>query len=208
MIPAYHRRVDRKRAEMAYVSMQLIEIYTLDRALTDLTQDEFDWEPQTGAWGIRRRSDCSTASPLGAKEGEWVADFDAKLAAAADRGKAVEPMTTIGWLLNHIASAPGAAAQLDILGGPKKSSTKGVYQQMWSYTIHPQAEDAVAALRSGWDALRSALRETSDEMLEREYKGFKGPQPGAAFVMSLLNEVTHHGTQICVLRDLYRQRVS
>lgn len=192
---------------MAYLSMQLIEIYTLDRALTDLTQDEFDWEPHAGAWGIRRRSECSTANPLGATGSEWVADFDKKLAAAADRGKAVEPITTIGWLLNHIGSAPGVAAELEILGGPRKASTRGVYQQMWSHTIHQDVEEAVHALRSGWDSLRSALRETEDEMLEREYKGFGGPQPGAAFLMSLLNEVSHHGTQICALRDLYRHRV-
>ena len=76
---------------------------------------------------------------------------------------------------------------------------------MWSYTIFPDVDDAVAALRSGWSALAGALRETTDEMLEREYKGFGGASPGAAFVMSLLNEVSHHGTQICVLRDLFRQ---
>ena len=137
-----------------------------------------------------------------------MADNDTKLAAAADRGKAVEPMTTIGWLLNHFASAPGIAAELDILGGRTKASTRGIYRQMWSYTIYPAVDDAVARFRTGWSALTAALRNTSDDMLEREYQGFGGPQPGAAFVMSLLNEVSHHGTQICTLRDLYRQTTS
>ena len=202
---SYDRFVERKRAEMAYLSMQLIDIYTLDRALTDLTQEEFMWEPHPGAWAIRRRSECTTPTPHGAKDGEWIADYDSKLAAAADRGRAIEPMTTIGWLLTHFASAPGIAAELEILGGPTKASARGVYGRMWSYTIYPEAGSAIDTFRSGWSALRSALANTSDDMLEREYKGFGGPQPGAAFVMSLLNEVSHHGTQICALRDLYRQ---
>ncbi len=190
---------------MAYLSMQLIDIYTLDRALTGLSQEEFTWEPHPGAWAIRRRSECTTPTPKGAKDGEWVADYDTKLAAAADRGKAIEPMTTIGWLLNHIASAPGIAAELEILSGPTKASTRGVYARMWSHTIHPEVGDAIETFRSGWSALRIALSKTSDDMLELEYKGFGGSQPGAAFVMSLLNEVSHHGTQICALRDLFRQ---
>ena len=35
--------------------------------------------------------------------------------------------------------------------------------------------------------------------------GPPGPETsGAAIVAAALNEVSHHGTQICVLRDLYR----
>ena len=40
--------------------------------------------------------------------------------------------------------------------------------------------------------------------------GYGGPGPmgtGAQVIASILNEVSHHGTQICVLRDLYRLRV-
>ena len=97
--------------------MQLVEIYTLDRALTALTQEEFTWEPHPGAWGIRRRSECKTPKPLGAKDGEWVADHDSALAAKADRGKAIEPMTTIGWLLNHFASRLGLPPSWRFLAG-------------------------------------------------------------------------------------------
>ena len=85
---------------------------------------------------------------------------------------------------------------------------RGVYTRMWSTTIHEQASDAIDAFRSGWSALQEALARTSDEMLEREYKGFGGPQPGAAFLMSLLNEVSHHGTSprdadLCASRSLW-----
>ena len=82
---------------------------------------------------------------------------------------------------------------------------RGGYQQMWSHTIYPTADEAVRVFRDGWSALGSSLRNTTDEMLEREYKGFGGPSPGLAFLLSLINEVSHHGTQICMLRDLFRQ---
>ena len=37
--------------------------------------------------------------------------------------------------------------------------------------------------------------------------GEPGPlHPATFFVVSIVNEVSHHGTQICVLRDLYAHR--
>ena len=179
--------------------------YAIDRALRDLTQAEFMWERHPGAWGIRRRDECSTPTPLGAKNGEWVADFDKKLAAAADRGKAVEPMTTIGWLLNHFGSTPALAAKLEILGGDVSASKPGIWKQMWSNTIYSEVDDVVAVFHEGWSAVGEALRATTDEMLEKEYKGYGGPDVGAVFLLTRINEIGHHATQICSLRGLYRQ---
>ncbi len=48
--------------------------------------------------------DCQTPTPFGS--GDWVADFDGKLASASDPGKAVEPITTIAWLMWHDLAAP------------------------------------------------------------------------------------------------------
>jgi hypothetical protein len=52
-----------------------------------------------------------------------VVDFDADLVMAAIQGNAVEPLTTIGWLMWHIGSMPGRLAQLDFLGGSKTTDT-------------------------------------------------------------------------------------
>jgi hypothetical protein len=41
-------------------------------------------------------------TPFG--DGGWVVDFDADLVMAAIQGNAVEPLTTIGWLMWHIGS--------------------------------------------------------------------------------------------------------
>ena len=187
------------RADVLLNTMLVIDLYTLDRALTGLTQEEFDWEPHPGAWGIRRRGESSTRDPLGADDGEWVADNDWALHEAVDRGEAVSPMTTIGWLLNHVGAAPGVVAELEIVGGAT-TPTPEAYARMWHRTIIPTVDDAVARLRAGWSALDAALRASSDETLERTYPGHPWGR-GDLAVTAMLNEVSHHMTQVCMLRD-------
>ena len=193
-----------KRASVLRNWMGLIDLYTLSRALDGLTQDEFDWEPHPGAWGLRRREACTTPNASGADDGEWVSDHDWAVVEAADRGEATEPMTTIGWLLNHFGAAPGLTAELDFVGGPTVA-TPDVYARMWGHTIIPTVDEAVARFREGWSRMAGALRDTTDEMLEREVEGHPWKR-GDRAVSAMLNEVSHHGTQICVLRDLYAHR--
>jgi hypothetical protein len=73
------------------------------------------------------------------------------------------------------------------------------------------ADEAVTTMQTGWRALDGALRSASDEQLERptRFWGYGEPGPmgtGAQIVALILNEVSHHGTQIGVLRDFYRLR--
>lgn len=191
----------KKRISVLLNWMGLIDLYDLNRALSDLTQAEFEWEPHPGAWGITRREDCHMADPQGDPAGEWVADYDWATAESAMRGESVEPMTTIGWLLNHFGEAPGLAAQLEILGGPV-AATPDAYQRMWGYRIIPTVDDAVNRFNDGWAALREALRSSTDDMLEQDYDGHPWKR-GDRAISALLNEVSHHSTQICVLRDLF-----
>jgi hypothetical protein len=88
-----------KRADTLLQTIRFIEWYTLNRAWDNLSDDELFREPVAESWGIRRRAECQTATPFG--DGDWVADFDDYLARAADRGEAVEPLTTIGWLMSR-----------------------------------------------------------------------------------------------------------
>lgn len=195
-----------KRASVLHNWMGLIDTYTLSRALEELTQAEFDWEPHPGAWAVRRRGASTTPNASGEPGGDWVADQDWSIQTAAfgvmnPDGEMNEPMTTIGWLLNHFGAAPGLTAQLDFLGGPI-APTGDVYRSMWGYTIIPTVDEAVARFREGWTALGHALRDTTDEMLERPCDGHPWKR-GDRAVSALLNEVSHHGTQICMLRDFY-----
>jgi DinB superfamily len=189
------------RADVLLKTMLVIEMYTLRRALTGLTQEEFDWEPHPGAWGIRRREECTTPNATGTEGSEWVSDGDWAIAAAADRGDAIEPMTTIGWLLNHFGAAPGLVAKLEIVGG-STVPTPEIYERMWGRMIIPTVDDAVTRFKEGWSALDRALRSSSDVTLERNYEGHPWKR-GDLAVTAMLNEVSHHGTQICMLRDLF-----
>lgn len=197
-----------KRADVLRNWMTLIDRYTLGRGFYRLTQDEFDWEPHPGAWGVRHREMCRTANPSGDPEGDWVCDQDWQAQMSAwplnAEGEPNEPMATIGWLLNHFGAAPGLTAQMDFVGGTVTPTVEG-YRRMWGFTIIPTVDEAVTRFREGWSALDTALVDATDEMLEMDCDGHPWKR-GDRAVAALLNEVSHHGTQICVLRDMYAHR--
>ena len=58
-----------KRAETLLELMHQIEYFTLGRAWTGLTDDEFFWEPFTTTWSVRRRDQCRTSDPFGPANG-------------------------------------------------------------------------------------------------------------------------------------------
>jgi hypothetical protein len=130
-------------------------------------------------------------------------------------------MTTIGWLLWHIGSMPGRLAQLDFLGGNSTAASGWTSPYLSHHSIFPSAAEATKTLRADWNELREALEDSDDERMEqptRRYTyapepprgglpvlGPPGPEVPAYFsVASTLNEISHHGTQVCVLPDLYR----
>ncbi|HEY6426897.1 MAG TPA: hypothetical protein VIX84_06665, partial [Acidimicrobiales bacterium] len=110
-----------KRGDTLLNTMLFIEMFTLNRAWTDLTDDEFFWEPLPGSWSVRQRSECRTPTPFG--KGDWVADFDADVAGRAVLGEATESLTTVGWLMWHIGSMPGRMVELDFLAGTKTTES-------------------------------------------------------------------------------------
>jgi hypothetical protein len=181
--------------------MLVIELYTLQRLWTDLTDDELFWEPAPGAWGVRRREECTTPTPFG--DGAWVVDFDLDLDQAADAGTAAVPSVTIGWLLWHIGSMPGRLTEVDVLGGSVDYDTGWASPYLSAHPVFTRAKDGVDTLQAGWRALDRALRNVTDEHLERTYTTAFGPTSGSVIVAALLNEISHHGSQICQLRDLY-----
>jgi DinB superfamily len=200
-----------KRAETLLEMMLFVEMYTLNRAWSGLTDDELMWEPIEGAWTVRPVTESRTATPF--VTGAFEADFDAGIALAADEGTTVEPLTSIAWLFWHVGSQPGRAAELDVFGGTHTAASGWTSPYIAAHPIFTSADEAVTAMRTGWRALDTALRSATDEQLERatRFWGYGQPGPmgtGAQIVASILNEVSHHGTQIGVLRDLYRLRAS
>jgi hypothetical protein len=204
-----------KRADTFRQLMDRITSFTLRRAWNDLTDDEFFWNPTPDAWSVRRRGDCKTPNPFG--DGDWVADF------AVPEPGPVPPMTTIAWLYWHIGSMPARLADIEFLGGSRQMSTGWTSPYLAHHPMFTNATDAVSAFHEGWETLRGAIERTDDdglEVLAASYTyaaeapqdglcvlGPPGPvQPAGFFVAGTLNEISHHGTQICTLRDLYASR--
>ena len=192
-----------KRAEGLLEMMLFIEMFTLNRAWNGLSDEELLWEPMPGSWTVRPVEQCRTPTPF-LVEG-WAVDFDAGLAATT------EPLTSIAWLFWHVGSMPGRAAELDFLGGSHSAASGWTSPYIETHPIFTTAAEAVGTMRAGWRALDAALRSASDEQLEQptRFWSYGGPGPmgtGAQVVASTLNEISHHGTQIGVLRDLFRLR--
>jgi hypothetical protein len=199
-----------KRAETLLEMMFFIERFTLDRAWNGLTDDELMWEPADGAWTVGRAAEMRTPTPF--VTGSLAADFDEDLVIEAIQGRAIEPPTSIAWLFWHVGSMPGRAAELDVFGGAHTAASGWTSPYNTAHPVFRTADEAVDAMRTGWRALDAALRSVTDEQLERPtafwgYGDSTGPMgTGSQIVASVLNEVSHHGTQIGVIRDFYRLR--
>lgn len=202
-----------KRADTFLELMNRIEYFTLERAWTDLTDDEFFWEPTPSTWSVRRKNDCRTPSPFGV--GDWLVDFEVPEPRPT-------PMTSIAWLAWHVGSMPGRFIEIDFLGGDHTMASGWTSPYLTHHAIFTSAHDAVAALREGWAALRAAIETTTDDRFEARVArytyadapmkdglcvlGPPGPEhPMTFFVAGVLNEVSHHATQICSMRDMYAQ---
>ena len=202
-----------KRAETLLELMYQIERFTLARAWAGLTDDEFFWEPFTTTWSIRRQGQCLTPNPFGA--GEWVADF-------AIPEPVPVPMTTIAWLYWHIGSVPARMCDIDLLGGTRPMASGWTSPYLAHHPIFTSAAEAVTALRDGWQRLREAIERADDDQLEVTTAGYTyaagvlplvagppGPaHPATHFIAGVINEVSHHGSQIDALRDAYAWRRS
>jgi hypothetical protein len=169
------------------------------------------WIPTEDAWTVCPVTESRTATPF--ITGSLAADFDAGLVGAAAAGKAVEPLTSIAWLFWHVGSQPARAAELDFFGGPHKAASGWTSPYIAVHPMFTTAEEAVTAMRTGWRALEASLRSATDEQLElpTRFWGYGEPGPmgtGAQIVALILNEVSHHGTQIGVLRDFCRLRAA
>jgi hypothetical protein len=203
-----------KRAGTLLELMYQTEYFTLARAWENLTDDEFFWEPFPMTWSIRRQDQCTTPNPF--RAGEWVADFEIPEPAPV-------PMTTIAWLYWHIGSMPGRLCEIDLLGGTRTMASGWTSPYLTHHPIFTSAAEAVTALRDGWQRLREAIERADDDQLEVTTAGYTyaaeppkgglcvpgppGPaHPATHFIAGTLTEVSHHGTQIGALRDLYAWR--
>lgn len=149
--------------------------------LDGLTDDEYFWEPVSGCWSIR---------PAG--DGTFTLDW-------AWPPPEPPPFTTIAWRLAHIAGPIlGIRASSHFGDGSVTPETI-----RWPGT----ASDALAWLDASYAAWKSGVEALDETGLARPVGPAEGPYAEhsmATLILHINREVMHHGGEVALLRDLYR----
>jgi hypothetical protein len=149
--------------------------------LEGLTDDEYLWEPVAGCWSVRPKGD-----------GTFSLDF-------AHPPPEPPPFTTIAWRLCHIAGPVlGLRASNHFGDGALNLETI-----RWPGT----ASDALAWLDASYTAWKAGVSVLDDAGLARAVGPAEGPyseHPMATLILHINREVMHHGAEVALLRDLYR----
>ncbi len=147
-----------------------------------LTDEEYRWEPVPGCWNVRP----STGSPSG-----WTVDYP-------DVHPDPPPFTTIAWRMLHISD--GNSVYWEHSFGP------GV-RNFWDLAPHGDAAGAIEYLVESQKPVTATLATMSGDDLDAMRPTHFGVEwPARTVLVTLIDEQTHHGAEIGVLRDLYRNR--
>ncbi|WP_433890142.1 DinB family protein [Streptomyces sp. CA-111067] len=161
-----------------------------------LTDAEYLWEPVPGCWSVRRHADGPGPRASGlAGAGEWGRDV------AEVPNPVPPPFTTIAWRLVHLSEM--LALRADHTAGSHALDRA-------DYRVPGDAAAAVTAFTEAAEAWRAALLGIADDA-ELDVIGRStypnGSDPEDAFIDTVWwvnQEVLHHGAEIALLRDLYR----
>ncbi len=151
---------------------------TLTSQLSNLTDDEFFWEPVPNCW---------TVHP--GEGGRWVVDYEKP-------APEPPPFTTIGWRLLHLAACKWMYYEYAF--GPAKLTWDDL-------DIPATAVDALSQLTDGHKLLRQALNSMNDAGLsEMRLTNWGDSWPTWRIFWTMISHDLHHGAEIGCLRDLYR----
>lgn len=160
--------------------------------LDGLTDDEYFWEPTPTAWGVRPRG--TSSAPVAAGSGTHTIDF-------AFPQPEPPPVTTIGWRIGHVLVVLAERVHSHFGGPPASYAT-------WEYAA--TAAEALGQLDEQHAAWVAGVRALGEDGLARPCGPAEGPfadEPLAVLVLHINRELIHHGAEICLLRDLYRDLV-
>lgn len=153
--------------------------------LDGLTDDEYFWEPVPDAWSVRKRDD-----------GTYSCDW-------AYPAPPPPPFTTIAWRLAHIS--------VMVLGLRVASHFGDAPLNLERYNWPGSAVEALAVLDKNYAAWIAGVQSLGEDGLLQSIGETEGPfseYPFSALVLHINREVIHHGAEIALLRDLYRDRAS
>jgi uncharacterized damage-inducible protein DinB len=145
-----------------------------------LTDDEFFWEPVPNCWTVRQRPN-----------GRWSVDYP-------DVHPDPPPFTTIAWRLDHLGECK--VMYHEYAFGPARLTWDEID------SAHT-AEGAIAELVRGHRLLTDALAGLTDADLDTERLTNWGERwPTWRILWTMIHHDVHHGAEIGVLRDLYREQ--
>jgi hypothetical protein len=145
-----------------------------------LGDEEFFWEPVPDSWTVRRQP-----------TGLWMVDYP-------DVHPDPPPVTTIAWRLDHLAECK--VMYHEYAFGPGRLTWPEID------SAHTAA-DAFAMLERGQKLLIAALDGLTDADLESPRMTNWGEEwPAWRIFWTMIDHDLHHGGEIGVLRDLYRER--
>jgi hypothetical protein len=169
-------------AELAY-QLDFYWEHSLRPRLDGLTDQEYLWEPVDGCWSVR---------PAG--DGTYLAD---RAWPAPDP----PPFTTIAWRICHIA--------VPVLGIRASNQFGDGSLTLTSVAWPGTATAGIALLEASYAAWKTGLSTLDEAGLARPTGPSEGPyrhHPLATLILHISREVMHHGGEIGVLRDLYRDQ--
>jgi len=151
----------------------------LNRRLVDLADHEYFWQPVDDCWTVHRVP--------GAND-RWTIDYDWPPPVPA-------PLTTIAWRIVHVAN--GNTIYLEHAFGP-------AVRTFMDLDLPRTAADAVAYLNVSCEAVTERIRQSDDaDLTEMRPSHLGSPRSAGEVLCILVDEITHHGAEIGLLRDLY-----
>ncbi len=150
------------------------------KRITGLSQAEYLWEPVPDCWTVRQAGD------------EVVVDWSGD-----DPDPA--PVTTIAWRMYHLAADCFANYLTGGLGEWPIRTPQG----RWTLDVN----EALELLDASWAAFRAGLGGLGEDGMWRALGSEWGPfadDNWAGLVIHALDELSHHGAEIALLRDLWQ----
>jgi hypothetical protein len=161
--------------------------------LSGLSDEEYIWEPAPHAWNVRPRG--QSTAPVQAGGGDFTIDF-------AFPEPDPPPVTTISWRLGHLI--------VGVFGVRIANHFGGSPVDYFSFTYAGSADQALEQLDQMYDAWIRGVDALDAAQLAEPSGSSEGDfadRPLVALVLHINREVIHHGAEIALLRDLYRQRL-
>jgi len=148
-----------------------------------MTVEEYFWEPVAGCWSVRRHPDAGYFF-----EHEWPPP-------------SAPPVTTIAWRLGHLIVGVFGQRNAGHFGGPPCEV------DTFAYAGTPG--EALERLDEAYAMWTTGVRSLGEDGIFDPCGPSEGPFaefPMAALVLHINREAIHHGAEVLLLRDLYRNR--